>query len=223
MHGLPGRRRQGSSRTHVEQEVAMSKFHTAIPQPNGAEERHLMAANAAFTTRQTDEPAGERRWTRPMRDKPPRDRTASEVVAPAEMETGRPASAARVLVAEDNPINQMVLAAILRHGGMEPVVVNNGAEAVDAWERQDWDVILMDVQMPVLDGVSATRAIRLQEASSGRAHTPIIAVTANVLSAQVRDYQVNGMDGVVAKPIEIEQLFMVLERTLSTSVHRQHG
>jgi len=198
----------------------MSKSYTAIPQLNGgAAERHLMAANAAFTTHRT----GERRWTRPMRDKPPRDRTASEVAAPAGMETERPAPAARVLVAEDNPINQMVLTAILRHGGMEPVVVNNGAEAVDAWERQDWDVILMDVQMPVLDGVSATRAIRLQEASSGRAHTPIIAVTANVLSAQVRDYQVNGMDGVVAKPIEIEQLFMVLERTLSTSVQRQHG
>ena len=201
----------------------MSKSYTAIPQLNGGDtERHLMAA-AAFATRQTDEPTGERRWTRPLRDKPPPDRTASESAAPAEMETDRPAPPARVLIAEDNPINQLVLTAILRHGGMEPVVVNNGAEAVEAWERQDWDVILMDVQMPVLDGVSATRAIRLQEASSGRAHTPIIAVTANVLSAQVRDYQVNGMDGVVAKPIEIDQLFMMLERTLSTSVHRQHG
>ena len=113
----------------------------------------------------------------------------------------------RILAAEDNAVNQLVLKTLLGQVGIEPVLVGNGQEAVAAWEAGDWDVILMDVQMPVMDGVAATRQIRRLEAQSGRAATPIIALTANALRHQVEGYLAAGVDGVVAKPIQIAQLF----------------
>jgi len=75
-------------------------------------------------------------------------------------------------------------------------------------------VILMDVQMPIMDGLSATRAIRAQEAETGRARTPIIALTANAMTHQVAEYRAAGMDGHVAKPIEAAKLFAALEAAL---------
>ena len=73
-------------------------------------------------------------------------------------------------------------------------MVEDGALAVEAWENGDWDVILMDVQMPNMDGVEATRAIRAREAASGRLRTPIIGLTANTMSHQIVEYQAAGMD-----------------------------
>jgi CheY-like chemotaxis protein len=87
-------------------------------------------------------------------------------------------------------------------GGLEPTVVENGAEAVEAWKSGRWDVILMDIQMPVMDGVTATREIRACEAPATRPRTPIIAVTANAMSHQVADYAAAGMDAVVPKPLD---------------------
>jgi len=83
---------------------------------------------------------------------------------------------------------------------------------VDAWERSEWDLILMDVQMPVMDGPSATRTIRSRERDLGRAPTPIIALTANAMSHQIDEYAAAGMDGFVAKPIEISKLYEVIDR-----------
>ena len=116
----------------------------------------------------------------------------------------------RVLAAEDNPVNQMVLRALLAQIGVEPTVVENGLEAVAAWEAGEWDAILMDVQMPRMDGVSATRRIRALEAETGRAPTPIIAVTANAMTHQVASYRAAGMTEVVSKPINVESLFAAL-------------
>ena len=86
----------------------------------------------------------------------------------------------RVLAAED--INQLVLKTLLLQFGIEPVIVENGKLAVEAWKKNEWDVILMDVQMPLMDGPMATRAIRLHETATGRRRTPIVALTANAMS-----------------------------------------
>ena len=113
----------------------------------------------------------------------------------------------RILAAEDNAVNQLILKTLLGQVGLEPLIVANGQDAVAAWEQDPWDLILMDVQMPVMDGVTATRRIRDREAQTGRAPTPIIALTANAMHDQVEDYLAAGMNGVVVKPIQIEQLF----------------
>ena len=99
--------------------------------------------------------------------------------------------------------------------GVTPVLVENGRAALAAWEQQHWDVILMDIQMPEMDGVAATRAIRLREAETGRARTPIIAVTANAMSHQLVEYEAAGMDGMIAKPVDIRKLFTAIEQALN--------
>ncbi len=128
---------------------------------------------------------------------------------PAETHTD-PERAIRVLAAEDNPVNRLVLKTLLGQFGLELTVVEDGQAAVEAWEAQDWDLILMDVQMPRLDGPSATRRIRTLEAERGRARTPIIALTANAMTHQTDAYRAAGMDDVVTKPIEIQGLLRAI-------------
>jgi signal transduction histidine kinase/ActR/RegA family two-component response regulator len=120
----------------------------------------------------------------------------------------------RVLAAEDNSVNQLVLRTLLHQAGIDPRIVSDGSEAVAAWRDQDWDLILMDVQMPVMDGVTATRAIRDAERAAGRPRTPIIALTANAMAHQREEYRLAGMDSVVTKPIRIEELFGAIEAVL---------
>jgi CheY-like chemotaxis protein len=121
----------------------------------------------------------------------------------------------RVLAAEDNEVNQLVLKTLLSQAGINPTVVADGALAVAAWEAETWDIILMDIQMPQMDGVQATREIRRREAETGRARTPILAVTANAMVHQVAAYDAAGMDGVVSKPIEVTRLFAAMEAALA--------
>ena len=120
----------------------------------------------------------------------------------------------RILVAEDNAVNQLVIRTLLAQAGVEPTVVANGEEAVQAWERQDWDIVLMDIQMPRMDGIAACRAIRAREETGGRRRTPIIALSANTMAHQLKDYVDAGMDAAVGKPIEIGNLFAVLDEVL---------
>ena len=120
----------------------------------------------------------------------------------------------RVLAAEDNSVNQLVLRTLLAQLGIDLVVVDNGAEAVDTWEIGDWDMILMDIQMPEMDGPTATRRIRAREAQTGRGPIPIIALTANAMNHQVESYRAAGMTGFVAKPIEITQLVEAIATVL---------
>ncbi len=120
----------------------------------------------------------------------------------------------RVLAAEDNATNQLVLTTVMQVFGFELVLVGDGQQAVDAWAQGGFDVILMDIQMPVMDGIAATRAIRAREAASGRARTPIIALSANALVHQVKEYLAAGMDCHVAKPIELPKLQAALEQVL---------
>jgi CheY-like chemotaxis protein len=115
--------------------------------------------------------------------------------------------ALRVLAAEDNPTNQMVLRAVLDSFGIAVTIVDNGAEAVKAWEAGAWDLILMDIQMPVMDGPEAARAIRAREAAQGRTRTPIIALTADTMAHQIQLHLNSGMDLHVAKPVEAGDLY----------------
>ena len=121
----------------------------------------------------------------------------------------------RVLAAEDNTVNQLVLKTLLHQIGIEPHVVGTGTAAVAAWEAEPWDVILMDVQMPEMDGPTATGIIRTREREQGRPRTPIIALTANAMAHQVSQYLSCGMDGFVAKPIEIGRLFAALQEVVT--------
>jgi CheY-like chemotaxis protein len=120
---------------------------------------------------------------------------------------------ARILVAEDNPINARLAERVLAKLGFEVHVVPDGRAAVDAWSRGDFDVILMDVQMPLLDGLQATRMIREQERGSG-AHIPILALTANAMNGDDRMCLEAGMDGHVAKPFDVHKLKLELELRL---------
>ncbi len=120
----------------------------------------------------------------------------------------------RVLAAEDNPTNQIVLKTVLQSVGIEPVVVDNGRDAVQAWVDGDFDLILMDIQMPLLDGVAATREIRAIEAARGGTPTPIVALSANAMRHQVAEYLAAGMDDHLAKPIQLEKLYAVLQSCL---------
>ena len=131
--------------------------------------------------------------------------------------------ALRVLAAEDNAVNQLVLKTLLHQMGVDPVVVDNGRLAVEAWESGDWDVILMDIQMPVMDGLTATAQIRQMERASGRTPTPIVALTANAMSHQVEQYIAAGMDGHVAKPIQASDLFEALTRAAVPEAERPRG
>ncbi|HRD46537.1 MAG TPA: ATP-binding protein [Caulobacter sp.] len=135
-------------------------------------------------------------------------RGPSSLAAPSHASVDRPL---KVLAAEDNTVNQLVLKTLLHHVGVAPFVVADGAAALQAWEADSWDLILMDVQMPVLDGVTATRAIRARELETGRVRTPIVALSANAMAHQVAGYLAAGMDGHLAKPIEVARLFEVVQ------------
>ena len=117
----------------------------------------------------------------------------------------------RILAAEDNATNQLVLKTLLAQEGVELLVVANGAEALEAWRTAAFDVILMDVQMPIMDGLTAAREIRSEEARTECGRTPILALTANVMNHQVAEYRAAGMDGHVGKPIDVACLFSALD------------
>jgi PAS domain S-box-containing protein len=121
----------------------------------------------------------------------------------------------RILAAEDNAMNQLVLRTLLGQIGIEPVIVDDGRQAVEAWAREPWDLILMDVQMPEMDGPTAAGMIRARERAQRRARTPIIALTANAMAHQVEEYIQAGMDDFVAKPIEAARLYAVIEQVLA--------
>jgi len=137
-------------------------------------------------------------------------------------ETAEPAARApalertlRILAAEDNPTNRLILSALLEPLDVDLALAENGVEAVAACDRRRFDVILMDAQMPQMNGLEAARAIRLLEAGRGLPRTPIIALTANVMSHQIETYRAAGMDGCVAKPIDSAKLLAAIDEALA--------
>lgn len=123
-----------------------------------------------------------------------------------------PARALRILLAEDNPVNQKLTVRALQKAGHHVTVAADGARALSALEHADFDLILMDVQMPVLDGLAATEAIRRREQGSGR-RTPIVAMTAHAMKGDKERCLAAGMDGYIAKPIHLAELYRVIGAT----------
>ncbi len=101
--------------------------------------------------------------------------------------------------------------------GIDIDIVADGRQAVDAWRVGGYDLVLMDIQMPVMDGIDAAREIRAIETSEKRKRTPIVALTANALTYQVDEYMAAGMDGHVAKPIEIAKLYEAISVALNAA------
>ena len=122
---------------------------------------------------------------------------------------------AKVLVAEDNMINQKLITRILQEQGMDVDLADNGQEAFDKRQNNDYDLIFMDVQMPVMDGIEATHSIHEYEKSKALKHVPIIALTANALKGDRERFLAAGMDEYITKPIETEELHYVLNKFLS--------
>jgi len=121
----------------------------------------------------------------------------------------------RVLIVDDNATNRTVLQAMLGHLDITCGVARDGHEAVEMWRAERWHAILMDIHMPRMDGLEAGRAIRSLEASENRPRTPIVAVTASVLTHETDRYLAAGMDGFVAKPIAAQQLVAALHAVLN--------
>jgi two-component system sensor histidine kinase/response regulator len=118
----------------------------------------------------------------------------------------------RILVAEDNVVNQRVATRILEKGGHSVVVVGSGREAMAALQREVIDLVLMDVQMPEMDGLEATKAIRRAELG-GKRHIPIIAMTAHAMTGDRDRCLAAGMDGYISKPIRADDLLNLVEST----------
>jgi PAS domain S-box-containing protein len=117
-----------------------------------------------------------------------------------------------VLLVEDNPVNQKVAVRFLERMGCRVRVADNGAEGVKAWQDARFDIVLMDLQMPVMDGLTATRRIRELEAAKGLPATPVVALTANAMSGQLEKCMEAGMSAFLTKPLEIARLHETLER-----------
>ena len=123
----------------------------------------------------------------------------------------------RILVAEDNPVNALVATGQLRGLGYETESVDNGHQLLDALEEHDFDLVLMDCQMPGIDGYETTRRLRQQEAERGSPRLPVIAVTAHAMTGDREKCLEAGMDDYLAKPFRSEQLAALLRRWLPTA------
>jgi two-component system sensor histidine kinase/response regulator len=128
----------------------------------------------------------------------------------------------RILVAEDNLVNQMLAEAMLDQMGHTVKMVENGVEALRAIEAEPFDAVLMDMHMPEMGGTDATRAIRKREAERGLARLPIIALTANAMAEAVTECMDAGMDGYVSKPIKADLLAKEIERCTAEAVPLAH-
>lgn len=140
------------------------------------------------------------------------------------MSTSKPSAATtparlygKVLLVEDNPINQLVASEMLQLLGIEVDCANDGAEALEAHAGTRYDAILMDIQMPRVDGHEAAREIRRREAEQGVPRTPIIALTANASDADRAACLASGMDDFIGKPVHTEQLAAILRRYLTSN------
>jgi len=120
-------------------------------------------------------------------------------------------SCLRVLVAEDNAVNQRLATRLLEKRGHSVVIVTNGKEALKTLEREEFDLVLMDVQMPEMDGLETTAAIRTKELGS-ELHLPVIALTAHAMKGDEERFLTAGMDGYLAKPIRPQELDEILAK-----------
>ena len=146
-------------------------------------------------------------------------RKLTELLQPATVATTRDVddtalASGQVLVVEDALPLQLVTQARLEKLGYQVEVASNGREAVEAIERSDFGLVLMDIQMPEMDGIAATRVIRSMPAAA-KASTPIIALTANAMKGDEEEYLAAGMNGYLTKPIDRESLISTLQRWMT--------
>jgi CheY-like chemotaxis protein len=136
------------------------------------------------------------------------------VVKAVATQAQRPMVSFNILLAEDNPVNQRLACTLLQRQGHRVTVANNGQEALLAWQKGGFDLILMDMMMPEVDGIQATHRIRQLEAQSNQpgVRTPIIAMTANVMDGDRERCLAAGMDDYVSKPISVHALREALQR-----------
>ncbi|PAY19173.1 hypothetical protein CKO51_12495 [Rhodopirellula sp. SM50] len=137
------------------------------------------------------------------------DQQSSDTASPADRQ--RQVRKLRILLAEDGLVNQKVAIGLLTREGHEVVLASDGVEAVDAYDNEEFDLVLMDIQMPTMDGHEATRIIRQKELDSRR-RTPIVAMTASAMTGDEERCIESGMDAYVAKPVDPETLFDVIAR-----------
>jgi len=158
------------------------------------------------------------------------DRHTEEAPVPLwENRASSAGSRARILLAEDNEINQEIAIELLEHAGVEVEVASNGQEAVELFLKKDFDLILMDIQMPLMDGVDATRAIR-ESGKAGADTVPILAMTAHAMSSDREKSLHAGMNDHLTKPIDPQLLYAALdawlpkkERASAEEVTSAHG
>lgn len=189
---------------------AISLVLSRVPASGGAKAASLAAPKPAATLG-----AAEASLPPP----PPSAPAPAAIKTSADREAETRKNRVRILVAEDNDVNQIVFEQILEGIGVDFRIVANGEEAVAAWRAAPPDLILMDVSMPVMNGLQATQAIRAAEASAdnGRPHVPIIAVTAHAMSGDRERCFAAGMDDYLSKPVSPEKLESMIRNWVETS------
>ena len=140
---------------------------------------------------------------------------AAKEEEPATAGVGKAVFNAKALIAEDNLINQKLIQSILESMGLTTDLANNGQEAFEKRKSNQYDIVFMDIQMPIMDGVEATHAILQYEKESEIPHVPIVALTANALKGDRERFLNEGLDEYVSKPIEMTELLYVLNKFLS--------
>lgn len=159
-------------------------------------------------------------FTLPLADQSERPHDTGPLSAPMELAhlqaEAQTFEGLRVLVAEDHPVNELLMRQLLKRLGCETTVAKNGLEAVAAWKRGGIDLIMMDVQMPELSGLDATAEIRRLE-SAGSTHTPIVAVTANAMSGDADKCLTAGMDAYTSKPVSPQALTKAMATAIAAS------
>jgi CheY-like chemotaxis protein len=138
------------------------------------------------------------------------DRGVEEPAAEDSPDRPRAGASRKILLAEDNPVNRVVAVRLLEKRGHRVTVAANGHEALAAWRREPFDLVLMDVQMPEMDGFEATATIRQAETQTGR-HLPIFALTAHAMKGDAERCRLAGMDGHLPKPIRPLDLYAVVD------------
>jgi CheY-like chemotaxis protein len=141
----------------------------------------------------------------------------TKVIAKDIASTGARSAPLRILLAEDNAVNQLVAIRLLQREGHSVTLARNGAEVLAALSAQQFNLVLMDLEMPVMNGVETTRKIRRSEEHLGT-HVPILAMTANALNGERERCLQAGMDGFLSKPINAEELMKAIEKSDLTVV-----
>lgn len=170
-------------------------------------------------------------FTLPLQTRFTRAQDAAPLSAPLELEhlasRTQTFNGLQVLVAEDHPVNELLMRELLKKLGCGTVVARNGLEAIAAWKRGGIDLIMMDVQMPELNGLDATQEIRAQELGgftppgATHTHTPIVAVTANAMAGDREKCMAAGMDAYTSKPVSPQALTEAMSQAIDISTHWQ--